>query len=257
MFVSYWYSDRFAIRSAHAQAISEADDPRLYAIVRDLAQRAKVPMPRVYLIPSEQPNAFATGRNPKHAAVAVTVGLRKYLPEDQIRGVLAHEFAHIKNRDILVSSIAAMIASAISAIANILQFGMIFGGGSDNRDSPFGGLAALATVIIAPIAAMILQLAVSRQREYLADATGAALIGDSQAARRRARDARARRGGDPDAGHAGDGDHVHREPAAPSRHGGPVPDAPADGGAHPPPPRAAPGVVGSCMNRGQARILRA
>ena len=137
-------------------------------------------MPRVYMIPSEQPNAFATGRNPKHAAVAVTVGLRKYLPEDQIRGVLAHEFAHIKNRDILVSSIAAMIASAISAIANILQFGMIFGGGSDNRDSPFGGLAALATVIIAPIAAMILQLGVSRQREYLADATGAALIGDSK-----------------------------------------------------------------------------
>ena len=129
VFVSYWFSDRFAIRASHAQAISEADDPRLYAIVADLAQRAKVPMPRVYLIPSEQPNAFATGRNPKHSAVAVTAGLRKYLPEDQIRGVLAHEFAHIKNRDILVSSIAAMIASAISAIANILQFGMIFGGG--------------------------------------------------------------------------------------------------------------------------------
>lgn len=180
VFVSYWFSDRFAIRSSHAQPISEADDPRLYAIVSDLAQRAGVPMPRVYMIPSEQPNAFATGRNPKHAAVAVTVGLRKYLPEDQIRGVLAHEFAHIKNRDILVSSIAAMIASAISAIANVLQFGMIFGGGSDNRDSPFGGLAALATVIIAPIAAMILQLGVSRQREYLADATGAALIGDSK-----------------------------------------------------------------------------
>ena len=179
VFVSYWFSDRFAIRSSHAQSISEEDDPRLYAIIRDLAQRAQVPMPRVYMIPSEQPNAFATGRNPKHAAVAVTVGLRKYLPEDQIRGVLAHEFAHIKNRDILVSSIAAMIASAISAIANILQFGMIFGG-SDNRDSPFGGLAALATVIIAPIAAMILQLGVSRQREYLADATGAALIGDSK-----------------------------------------------------------------------------
>jgi heat shock protein HtpX len=180
VFVSYWFSDRFAIRSAHAQPISEADDPRLYAIIGDLAQRAGVPMPRVYMIPSEQPNAFATGRNPKHAAVAVTAGLRKYLPEDQIRGVLAHEFAHIKNRDILVSSIAAMIASAISAVAHILQFGMIFGGGGNNRDSPFGGLAALATVIIAPIAAMVLQLAVSRQREYLADATGAALIGDSK-----------------------------------------------------------------------------
>ena len=180
VFVSYWFSDRFAIRASHAQPISESDDPRLYAIVADLAQRAKVPMPRVYLIPSEQPNAFATGRNPKHAAMAVTEGLRRYLPEDQIRGVLAHEFAHIKNRDILVSSIAAMIAAAISAIANILQFGMIFGGGSDNRDNPLGMLGALATIIIAPIAAMILQLAVSRQREYLADATGAALIGDAK-----------------------------------------------------------------------------
>lgn len=179
VFVSYWFSDRFAIRSSHAQPISENDDPRLYAIVADLAQRAQVPMPRVYMIPSDQPNAFATGRNPKHAAVAVTVGLRKYLPEDQIRGVLAHEFAHIKNRDILVSSIAAMIASAISAIAHVLQFGMIFGG-SNNRDNPLGGIAALATILIAPVAAVVLQLAVSRQREYLADATGAALIGDSK-----------------------------------------------------------------------------
>jgi heat shock protein HtpX len=180
VFVSYWSSDRFAIRSSHAQPISEEDDPKLYAIVRDLSQRAQVPMPRVYMIPSEQPNAFATGRNPKHAAVAVTAGLRKYLPEDQIRGVLAHEFAHIKNRDILVSSIAAMIASAISAIANILQFGMIFGGNSDNRDGPFGGIAALATVLIAPMAAMVLQLGVSRQREFLADATGAAFLQDSK-----------------------------------------------------------------------------
>jgi heat shock protein HtpX len=180
VFVSYWFSDRFALRASHAQPISESDDPRLYAIVRDLAQRAAVPMPRVYLIPSDQPNAFATGRNPKHAAVAVTEGLRRYLPEEQIRAVLAHEFAHIKNRDILVSSIAAMIAAAISAIANILQFGMIFGGGSDNRDNPLGMLGALATIIVAPIAAMILQLAVSRQREYLADASGAALIGDSK-----------------------------------------------------------------------------
>ena len=179
VFFSYWFSDKFAIRSSGAQEISEAEDPRLYAMVADLAQRAKVPMPRVYVIPSEQPNAFATGRNPKHSAVAVTVGLRKYLPEDQIRGVLAHEFAHIKNRDILVSSIAAMIAAAISAIANILQFGMIFGGG-DNRDNPLGMIGALATVIIAPIGAMILQMAVSRQREYLADAVGSQLIGDSK-----------------------------------------------------------------------------
>ena len=220
VFVSYWYSDRFAIRSAHAQPISEADDPRLYAIVRDLAQRAKVPMPRVYLIPSEQPNAFATGRNPKHAAVAVTVGLRKYLPEDQIRAVLAHEFAHIKNRDILVSSIAAMIASAISAIANILQFGMIFGGGSDNRDSPLGGLGRArdgdhrADRGDDPAAGRLAPARVPRRRHRRRPDRR------QQAAGRRARDARARRRGDPHAGHAGDGDPVHRQSAAPSRRGG-------------------------------------
>ena len=200
-------------------------------------------MPRVYMIPSEQPNAFATGRNPKHAAVAVTEGLRKYLPEDQIRAVLAHEFAHIKNRDILVSSIAAMIAAAISAIANILQFGMIFGGGSDNRDNPLGMLGALATIIIAPIAAMILQLAVSRQREYLADATGAALIGDSKPLADALETLERGVSAIPLPVIAGNGDPVHREPAAPSRRRGPVPDAPADGGAHPPPPRAAPRVT--------------
>jgi len=175
----YWFSDKLALRASRAQPVEPGTMPEIEAMVQDLAVRAQVPVPRLYLIPSPQPNAFATGRNPEHAAVAVTQGLLQYLPPDQVRGVLAHEFAHIKNRDILVSSIAAMIASAISAIANILQFGMIFGG-SDNRDSPFGGLAALATVIIAPIAAMILQLGVSRQREYLADATGAALIGDSK-----------------------------------------------------------------------------
>jgi heat shock protein HtpX len=176
----YWFSDKLALKASRAKPVEPGTLPELEALVQDLAQRAQVPTPRLYLIPAEQPNAFATGRNPRHAAVAVTQGLLQHLPPDQVKGVLAHEFAHIKNRDILVSSIAAMIASAISAIANILQFGMIFGGGSDNRDSPFGGLAALATVIIAPIAAMILQLGVSRQREYLADATGAALIGDSK-----------------------------------------------------------------------------
>jgi heat shock protein HtpX len=145
-------------------------------MVQDLAHRAEVPVPRLYLIPSEQPNAFATGRNPKHAAVAVTHGLLQYLPPDQVKGVLAHEFAHIKNRDILVSSIAAMVAGAISAIANILQFSLFFGG--DDEDSgPLGLIGVLATIILAPLAAMLLQLAVSRQREYLADATGAQLLG--------------------------------------------------------------------------------
>jgi heat shock protein HtpX len=134
-----------------------------------------VPVPRLYLIPSDQPNAFATGRNPQHAAVAVTQGLLHQLPTDEVKGVLAHEFAHIKNRDILVSSIAAMVAGAISAIATILQFSMLFGG--DEDDSPLGLIGTLAAIIIAPIAAMLLQLGISRQREFLADATGAQLLG--------------------------------------------------------------------------------
>ena len=180
-FVSYWFSAKFAIRASHAQPVSEQQDPELYAMVRDLAQRAGVPMPQVYVIPSDQPNAFATGRNPKHAAVAVTAGLRHYLPAEQVKGVLAHEFAHIKNRDILVSSIAAMIASAVSGIATAMQFGMLFGGGGgDDEDNPLGIVGTLAAIIVAPIAAMLLQLAVSRQREYLADATGAAIMHDAR-----------------------------------------------------------------------------
>jgi heat shock protein HtpX len=135
-----------------------------------------VPTPRLYLIPSEQPNAFATGHNPMHAAVAVTEGLLAHMPPDQVKGVLAHEFGHIKNRDILVSSIAAMVAGAISAIASILQFSLLFGG--DDEDSgPRGLPGTIATIVFAPLAALLLQLAVSRQREYLADATGAQLLG--------------------------------------------------------------------------------
>jgi heat shock protein HtpX len=137
-------------------------------------------MPAVYLIPSEQPNAFATGRNPKNAVVAVTEGLLRYLPRDQVRGVLAHEIAHIANRDILVMTIAAMIGAAIAAIANILQFSLLFGGGDDDRDNPLGIIGALAAIIVAPLAATILQLAVSRQREYLADATAAQYLGEGK-----------------------------------------------------------------------------
>jgi heat shock protein HtpX len=133
-------------------------------------------MPRLYLIGSEQPNAFATGRNPAHAAVAVTDGLLNHLPAEEVRGVLAHEFAHIKNRDILVSSIAAMVAGAVSAVATVLQFSMLFGGGDDD-ESPLGLIGTLVAIIVAPIAATLLQLGVSRQREYLADATGAKLLG--------------------------------------------------------------------------------
>jgi heat shock protein HtpX len=175
--VGYWFSDKIALRASRAKPVSEQEAPQLYKILRELTERAGLPMPRVYTIPSEQPNAFATGRNAKHAAVAVTDGLMKYLPEDQIRGVLAHELAHVKNRDILVTSIAAMIAGAISAIANILQFSFLFGGLGDDEDNPLGFIGALATIILAPLAAAILQLAVSRQREFLADATGARIMG--------------------------------------------------------------------------------
>jgi heat shock protein HtpX len=172
----YWFSDKLALKASRAQPVEPGTMPELEAMVEDLAHRAQVPVPRLFLIPNEQPNAFATGRNPSHAAVAVTQGLVHHLPPDQVKGVLAHEFAHIKNRDILVSSIAAMVAGAISAIANILQFSLLFGG--DDEDSgPLGLIGTLATIILAPLAAMLLQLAVSRQREYLADATGAQLLG--------------------------------------------------------------------------------
>jgi heat shock protein HtpX len=173
----YWFSDRLALKASRAQPVEPGSMPELEGIVQDLAQRAQVPEPRLYLIPSEQPNAFATGRNPQHAAVAVTQGLLQQLPPEQVRGVLAHEFAHIKNRDILVSSIAAMVAGSISAIANILQFSLLFGGGDDEDSGPLGLIGTLATIILAPLAAALLQLAVSRQREYLADATGAQLLG--------------------------------------------------------------------------------
>ncbi len=172
----YWFSDRIALKMSRAQPVTESEAPELYDDVRDLTQRAQLPMPRLYLIPNDQPNAFATGRSPSHAAVAVTRGLMQQLPREQVRGVLAHELAHVRNRDILVMTIAAVIAGAISAIASILQWSLIFGGG-DDEDNPLGFVGMLATIIIAPIAAMLLQLAVSRQREYLADATGARILG--------------------------------------------------------------------------------
>jgi heat shock protein HtpX len=173
----YWFSDRIALKASRAKPVSEQEAPQLYRILRELTERAGLPMPRVYTIPSEQPNAFATGRNAKHSAVAVTEGLMRYLPEDQIRGVLAHELGHVKNRDILVTSIAAMVAGSIAAIANILQFSFLFGGFGDDEDNPLGFVGALATIILAPIAAALIQFAVSRQREFLADATAADLLG--------------------------------------------------------------------------------
>ncbi|MGH3014219.1 MAG: M48 family metalloprotease, partial [Gaiellaceae bacterium] len=172
----YWFSDRLALRASRAQPVEPGSKPELEAMVQDLAQRARVPVPRLYAIPTEQPNAFATGRNPEHAAVAVTEGLLQQLPAEQVKSVLAHEFGHIKNRDILVSSIAAMVAGAIAAIANLLQFSLLFGG--DEEDSgALGWIGLIGTIIFAPLAASLLQLGVSRQREYLADATGAEPLG--------------------------------------------------------------------------------
>jgi len=171
---AYWMSDRFAIMASRAKQVSEAEAPDLHQVIDELARLYGVPKPRVYLIPSDQPNAFATGRNPEHSAVAVTQGLLQYLPREQVRGVLAHEFAHIKNRDILVSSMAATIAGAISAIGNLFFWTSLFG---DERDSPLGAVGALVTMIVGPLAATLLQLGVSRQREYLADATAARMLG--------------------------------------------------------------------------------
>ena len=170
----YFFSDKIALRAARAQPVSEEEDPRLYQMVRELTTRAGVPMPKLYVIPQEQPNAFATGRNPKHAAVAVTAGIRKLLSEDELRGVLAHELAHVRNRDILITTIASAIGTAITWIAYMLLW---FGG---DNDSPLGAIGAIALVLLAPLAATIIQLAISRQREYSADATGAEIAGNPE-----------------------------------------------------------------------------
>jgi heat shock protein HtpX len=170
----YWFSDKIALASARAKPLSEQEAPQLYQMVRELTTRADLPMPRLYMIPSDQPNAFATGRNPKHAAVAVTQGITKMLSADELRGVLAHELAHVKNRDILTQSVAAGIGSAITWIAYMLLW---FGG---DDESPLGLIGSLALVLLAPLAASLIQLAVSRQREFAADATGAQFSGNPE-----------------------------------------------------------------------------
>jgi heat shock protein HtpX len=174
-FVMYWFSGSIALKMSRAVPVSPQEDPELHRMIASLAERAGVPKPAVYMTPAEQPNAFATGRNPKHAAIAVTAGIQRALGPRELEGVLAHEMAHIANRDILIASIAAMVAGAISAIANFLQFSLFFGGDDDN---PLGLIGTLATIILAPIAAVIIQLAISRQREFVADASGAEYVGD-------------------------------------------------------------------------------
>jgi heat shock protein HtpX len=178
-FFSYWYSDQVVLSMKRAQEIGPTEAPSLYEIVRRLTERAGLPMPRLYVVPDPSPNAFATGRNPEHAAVAVNEGLLNLLNEDEIEGVLAHEIAHIKHRDILISTVAATMAGALSMLAQWLQFSMFYGGyGSrDREDNGPNPLALLVAIIVAPIAAMIIQLAISRSREYAADEAGARLCG--------------------------------------------------------------------------------
>jgi len=177
-FGSYWFSDKVVLRMYRAQEVTKSDKPELVGIVEELTGRAGLPMPRVYIIPDEQPNAFATGRNPEHAAVAVTEGILKTLSRDELRGVLGHELAHVKHRDILVGTIAATFAGAISMLANMAQWAMIFGGSrSDDREGG-GGASGLIMMIVAPIAAMMIQMAISRSREFLADEGGAQFSGN-------------------------------------------------------------------------------
>jgi heat shock protein HtpX len=175
---SYWKSDKLAIKAARAVPVTEQEMPQYYAIVRELTEKAGMPMPKLYVTPDEQPNAFATGRSPDHAAVAVTRGILRILDWNELRGVLAHEISHVGNRDILIGSIAAAIALGITFVANILQFTAIFGGGGDD-DGP-NPFVLLAMAILAPLAAGLLQMALSRGREFEADRSGARLIGDGE-----------------------------------------------------------------------------
>jgi heat shock protein HtpX len=179
-FGSYWFSDKIVLAMYRAQPVDERSAPGLYRIVRNLATRAGMPMPRVYVIPGDAPNAFATGRNPQHAAIAVTEGILRIMSEEELEGVLAHELSHVQNRDTLIMAIAATLAGAITYMAHMAQWAMIFGGGrrdSDEGESGGGVFGGLLMIVLAPLAATLIQLAVSRSREFQADATGAQMAG--------------------------------------------------------------------------------
>lgn len=177
-FLSYWFSDRIVLRMYHAEEVNEAQAPEVFAIVRDLAMRNQLPMPKVYLIPQEAPNAFATGRNPQHAAVAVTAGITRLLNRQELAAVIAHELGHVKNRDTLIMTVAATIAGALSMLANAAMWGMMFGGRSNDDEEGSSPLAGLVGIIIAPIAAALIQMAISRSREFSADEAGAQFSGN-------------------------------------------------------------------------------
>ena len=175
--VSYWYSDKIVLAMYRAQPIGEADAPDLHAMVGRLTREAGLPMPKLYVVPGEMPNAFATGRNPNHAAVAVTEGLMRILDRSEVEGVIAHELAHVRNRDILISTIAATLAGAIMLLASMARWGAMFGGIGRSDDDNGGAVGLLAAALVAPLAALVIQMAVSRSREYQADATGAQISG--------------------------------------------------------------------------------
>jgi heat shock protein HtpX len=178
-FASYFWSDKLVIKMTRSRPVTEQEAPWLYKIVRDITARAKMPMPKLYVMPAAQPNAFATGRNPEHAAVAVTEGILNVLDERELEGVLAHEIAHVRNRDILIGAVAATVATAITFVARIAMWGALLGGGRDDEDSgPFGAIGYLLFLLLAPIAAILIQMAVSRSREAQADRSGAELLGD-------------------------------------------------------------------------------
>jgi heat shock protein HtpX len=176
----YFYSDKLALAASGAKPLGPSQHPELHQMIKELAAKMNMPMPKLYITPMQQANAFATGRSPKHASVAVTEGILKILSKEELRGVLAHELSHVKNRDILVASIAAVFASAISFLANMAMFSGLTGGGDDEEGNPMSGIGGLLIAIIIPIAASIIQLAISRQREYGADETGAKTIGDGK-----------------------------------------------------------------------------
>jgi heat shock protein HtpX len=178
-FASYWFSDKIVLAMYRAKPVEPSEAPKLHSITERLVARAGIPKPKLYVIPDRSPNAFATGRNPAHAAVAATSGMLELMNDEELEGVIAHELAHVKNRDILISSVAATIAGAITWLASMARWGMMFGGfgGRDEREGAGGALGLILTAILAPIAALILQMAISRSREYAADATGAQLAG--------------------------------------------------------------------------------